>query len=65
MTEAETLVRVWFLLGERDIYGFGERETAVGENKERRKKNREKKKMEFGAAKKRLGRVFWVGHVSC
>ena len=43
MTEAETLVRVWFLLGERDIYGFGERETAVGENKERRKKNREKK----------------------
>ena len=63
-TEAETLVRVWFLLGERDIYGFGERETAVGENKERRKKNREKK-MEFGAAKKRLGRMFWVGHVSC
>ena len=64
-TEAETLVRVWFLHGERDIYGFGERGTAIGENKERRKKNRETKEMEFGAAKKRLGMVFWVGHVSC
>ena len=64
-TEVETLVRVWFLLGERDIYGFGEKGTAIGENKEIREKNRETKEMEFGAAKKRLGRMFWVGHVSC
>ena len=38
---------------------------AIGENKEIREKNRETKEMEFGAAKKRLGRMFWVGHVSC
>ena len=53
--EAKTLVRVWFLLRERDIYGFSERWRVVGENEERTNKNIETKEMEFGAAKKRLG----------
>ena len=35
------------------------------QRKRRRKKNKETKEMEFSAAKKRLGRMFWVGHVSC
>ena len=38
---------------------------ADSRTKKEEKKEEETKEMEFSATKKRLGRMFWVGHVSC